>query len=66
MSIRHVNMISNRLSLRKPQRDSLEILQRLCEIIPLEKGRDNTVLLNSVQSEFPHVTSFDRDLPRIY
>ena len=33
MSFHNVNMISNRLSLRKPQRDSLEILQRICEII---------------------------------
>jgi len=28
MSIQHVNAISNRLSLRPPQRDSLEILAR--------------------------------------
>jgi len=33
----HVNTISNRLSLRPPQRDSLEILARVCEIIPLKK-----------------------------
>jgi type III restriction enzyme len=65
MNTQHVNMISNRLSLRKPQRDSLEILQRLCEIIPLEKGQDNTVLLNTVQSKFPHVMSFDRDFPSL-
>jgi len=34
----HVNTIANRLSLRPPQRDSLEILARVCDIIPLEKG----------------------------
>ena len=28
MSIQHVNAISNRLSLRSPQRDSLEIMAR--------------------------------------
>jgi type III restriction enzyme len=33
----HVNTISNRLSLRPPQRESLEILARVCDIIPLEK-----------------------------
>jgi type III restriction enzyme len=65
MSIRHVNMISNRLSLRKPQRDSLEILQRICEIIPLEKEQDNGSLLKAVQSEFPNVTSFDRGFPSL-
>ncbi|MBU1107801.1 MAG: DEAD/DEAH box helicase family protein [Candidatus Riflebacteria bacterium] len=61
MSIQHVNTISNRLSLRKPQRESLEILQRLCEIIPLEKDADTTNLLAVVQSEFAHVKAFDRD-----
>ena len=39
MSIQHINSISNRLSLRPPQRDSLEILARVCEVLPLEKGR---------------------------
>jgi type III restriction enzyme len=32
---RHVNAISARLSLRKPQRDSLHILHRINEIAPL-------------------------------
>jgi len=36
MSIQHVNAISNRLSLRSPQRDSLEILARVCEIVSLD------------------------------
>lgn len=65
MSIQHVNMISNRLSLRKPQRDSLEILQRICEIVPLEKDQDNNNSLNTIQSEFKNVTSFDRDFPSL-
>ena len=37
---RHVNAISQRLSLRTPQRESLEILDRISEIIPLDKERD--------------------------
>ena len=32
MSILSVNRISNRLSLRKPQRESLDILQKVCDI----------------------------------
>ena len=36
MSIQQVNIISNRLSLRAPQRDSLEILARVCEIVSLD------------------------------
>jgi hypothetical protein len=34
-----VNIIANRLSLRPPQRTSLEILARICDIISLEKGK---------------------------
>ena len=45
MSVMHVNAISNRLSLRKPQRDSLEILARICDIISLEKGADTSQAL---------------------
>ncbi|MET3559463.1 hypothetical protein ABID39_000133 [Bartonella japonica] len=37
---RHINNIANRLSLRIPQRHSLEILAHLTEIIPLKKERD--------------------------
>ena len=40
MSIQHVNAISSRLSLRSPQRDLLEILARVCEIVSLEKDGD--------------------------
>ncbi len=61
MSIRHVNPICNRLSLRSPQRDSLEILDRICDIVPLKKDADLAAALSAVQSEFPHVRSFDRD-----
>jgi len=57
----HVNAISNRLSLRPPQRESLEILARLCEIVPLEKGTDAAKALRVIKSEFPTVAAFDRD-----
>ena len=60
MSLYHVNPICNRLSLRKPQRDSLEILDRVCEIIPLGKDSDVAAQLAAVQSEFSHVAGFDR------
>lgn len=61
MSIQHVNMISNRLSLRKPQRDSLKILHRICEITTLKKDAELLTILKAIQSEFPHVKSFDRE-----
>src|SRR4030043_2239580 len=61
----HVNTISNRLSLRPPQRESLEILARVCDIIPLEKNIDLAEALRVIQSEFPSVSDFERDFPSL-
>lgn len=61
----HVNAISNRLSLRQPQRDSLEILARICEIIDLDKTADVTQQLDIIKSEFPTVEDFERDFPSL-
>lgn len=60
-----VNAIGNRLSLRPPQRESLAILARLCEIISLEKGEDPAQALAAIRSEFPAVTDFERDFPSL-
>jgi len=35
--ILHVNAIANRMSLRQPQRESLAILDRVCEIVNFQK-----------------------------
>ena len=40
---RQVNAIAGRLSLRPPQRRSLEILDRVTEIVPPQKGRISTL-----------------------
>lgn len=61
----HVNAISNRLSLRQPQRDSLEILARLCEIMPLEKDKGANTILEAIKSEFPTVIDFEREFPSL-
>lgn len=61
----HVNTISGRLSLRPPQRDSLEILARITEIISLKKDRDLTADMAVIQSEFPTVTDFEREFPSL-
>lgn len=61
----HVNAIGNRLSLRQPQRDALEILARICEIIPLEKGSDAAKALETIKSEFSTVTDFEREFPSL-
>ena len=62
---RHVDAIANRLSLRAPQRDSLAILARVCELIELEKAPDLSEALAAVRAEFPEVTNFDRDFPSL-
>ena len=70
----NVNIIANRLSLRPPQRESLEILARVCDVIPLEKNADLSVeaaqasvaqVLKVIQAEFPTVTDFERDFPSL-
>ncbi len=61
----HINAISNRLSLRSPQRESLEILARLCDIVPLEKGSDVAQALKIIQTEYSTVTDFERDFPSL-
>ncbi|MBU2483376.1 MAG: DEAD/DEAH box helicase family protein, partial [Proteobacteria bacterium] len=63
--MQHVNAISNRLSLRPPQRDSLEILSRICKITTLEKNRDTSQALDIINSEFPTVEDFERDFPSL-
>ena len=60
-----VNAIANRLSLRPPQRDSLEILARVCEICPVKKGTDPAKSLEIIRSEFGTVTDFERDFPSL-
>ena len=52
MAIQHVNAISNRLSLRPPQRDSLAILARVCEIASLAKDADPAAALQAIKGEF--------------
>ena len=60
-----VNAISGRLSLRQPQREALEILDRVCDIISLDKGTDIVQALNAIRSEFAAVTDFERDFPSL-
>lgn len=62
---RHVNAIAGRLSLRPPQRASLEILDRITEIVPPRKGADVAAALEVIRSEYPSVTDFERDFPSL-
>ncbi len=65
MSNKIVNSIAGRLSLREPQRNSLEILARLTEIAPLTKNEDTNNILSIIKSEYPSVTDFERDFPSL-
>lgn len=60
-----VKAIADRLSLRPPQRRSLEILDRLTEIVPPRKGVDLESALAIIRSEFPTVTDFEREFPSL-
>ena len=53
------------LSLRPPQRRSLEILDRITEIVPPKKGYDPQAALTAIGSEFPTVTDFEREFPSL-
>lgn len=65
MSLQHVNAIANRLSLRPPQWDSLQILHRLCEIVDFRKDTDTAQALKVIRSEFPQVEDFEREFPSL-
>ena len=63
---RHVNAIAGRLSLRKPQRESLEILARVTEIAPPRKDADLAAALEILRREYPTVADFeDRAFPSL-
>src|SRR5438552_15419324 len=62
---RQVNAIGGRLSLRPPQRRSLEILDRVCEIAPPKKDMDRAAALEVIRSEFPSVADFEREFPSL-
>src|SRR5579864_6421162 len=66
-----VNAIANRLSLRAPQRDSLEILARVAESLALDRVVSGSLqlyidnALKTIQSGFKTVTDFERDFPSL-
>lgn len=62
---RHVNAIAGRLSLRTPQRQALEILGRVTELVPPTKAADREAALAVIRSEFTTVADFERDFPSL-
>jgi type III restriction enzyme len=65
MSERTVRSISQRLSLRKPQSDSLEILADIVTKMELTKGGDMSSLLASIHDFYPSVEAFEHEFPSL-
>ncbi|HAU1293388.1 TPA: restriction endonuclease subunit R, partial [Legionella pneumophila] len=60
-----VKTISSRLSLRKPQDESLKILARVINEIALSKNRDLKQSLEAIHHLYPSVEDFERNFPSI-
>ncbi len=61
-----VQQISNRMSLRQPQRDGLEILDWVMENTPILDGTpDLETILQIIQEEFPSLQDFEREFPSL-
>src|SRR3989339_66860 len=57
--------IKNRLSLRKPQSDSLEILEKLADVLELKKDENVEAELSKVRELYPTCSNFERDFPSV-
>ncbi|MCY1665403.1 DEAD/DEAH box helicase family protein [Rhizobium sp. SL86] len=57
--------IAQRLSLRKPQEQALNILAEVLEVVPLGKEQDLVETLQAVQKQWPSVEEFERDFPSL-
>lgn len=65
MSDRTVRTISQRLSLRKPQSESLETLADVLNRIELSKGYDPVAALATIRDTYPSVEAFEHDFPSL-
>ncbi|MBS0175818.1 MAG: DEAD/DEAH box helicase family protein [Nitrospira sp.] len=62
---RIVQSITNRLSLREPQRESLEILAEIDTLVNPHKDQDTAAVLAAIQARYPKVEDFERDFPSL-
>jgi len=62
---RIVRTITQRLSLRKPQSDSLEILTDVLGRIDLSKDSDPEATLAAIRDAYPSVEAFEHDFPSL-
>ena len=68
---KNCSYINQRLSLRKPLGEALEMVERITDVMPLEKPDDNDLQgflakkLAEVQGVCPQCTDFERDFPSL-
>ncbi|MFZ4126318.1 MAG: DEAD/DEAH box helicase family protein, partial [Rickettsiales bacterium] len=62
---RILQSVTSRLSLRKPQAESLEILATLLEKLALSKTPDTAATLEAVRALYPQVRDFERQFPSL-
>ncbi|MDX1217392.1 restriction endonuclease subunit R [Sinorhizobium medicae] len=65
MTDRNARTISQRLSLRKPQSDSLEILADVVGRISLSKETDPAATLSAIRETYPTVEAFEHEFPSL-
>jgi type III restriction enzyme len=67
MNSRVLNNVSGRLSLRSPQRESLEALAKALEAAPdmLNPKQDVPTILESLKCQFSTLSDFERDFPSL-
>ena len=58
-------MLSDRLSLRPPQREALNRLSRLLEVFKPTKNADPAAALTLIKTVFPDIEDFERDFPSL-
>jgi type III restriction enzyme len=61
----HVNNISSRLSLRTPQRQSLDILHQVMELAKPHKNPDLSDSLSAIRSGFNSIEDFETSFPSL-
>ncbi len=59
------NYIKQRLSLREPLKESLDIVARLADLLELKKGVDLAAELEKVQALYPSCKEFEREFPSL-
>lgn len=62
---RNLQYISNRLKLREPQKESLEILDDIIKTLNLDKNLDLDTAVQKLHDKYPTLTDFEREFPSL-